>query len=107
MKPNYYFQYNLPADNHKHGNTDHYIDVKAEKMLFSDIVYSTPIVEKVDLRVVINWDRVLIDIEEIGRKHFEEVIKQEKIDAARKVLSVYENPITERMETKETLEPTY
>ena len=100
MKKNYYFQYNLPADNHIDGATDYYIDVKAERLSNSSHIYVIPLVEKIDLRVVKDWRKVLNDIEKIGEEHFKNLLEQEKIEEARKTLSLYENPILDRGNAK-------
>jgi hypothetical protein len=97
MNNKFYFQYNLKADNHKNGLTNHYIDVKVERMPNTSIIYTTPLVEKIDLRVVKNWNTAMDDMEQIGEKHFKEIIEQEKIEAAKKTLQQFDNPVLDRM----------
>jgi hypothetical protein len=103
MKQTYYFQYNLPADNHRDSLTDHYIDVKVERIDKTFITYTTPLVDRMDLRIVKDWRKVLDDVDAIGENHFKEIFEQEKIEAAKKTLQQYDNPVLDRMSNAKDL----
>lgn len=102
MRHTYFFEYNLPAENHKHDKADHFINVVVNwhggtYTGGEPIVFPKLLTETIDLMVVKDWSPVLDDIETISRKHFAGMAKQQRIDEARKVLAFDENPIIERL----------
>ena len=91
------FQYNLPADNNQHGDTDHYINIIASwhERYWSDgrpMTYITPLIDNSDLRTVKYWPEILDDCEGIAEKHFAEVARAQKIAEARVTLMQENEP---------------
>lgn len=99
MKHIYFFQYNVPAENHINNKTDFYVSICAEWSgdYWGDkapLVYTHPILlTKVELRTVRNWNLLLNDIELIGEKHFADIARQERINRAKAVLINEEMPV--------------
>lgn len=79
MTQTYFFQYNVPADNHPLGRTDEYVDMvcKCDGRKYGDgtlIVNVLPVITHAyDLIVIKDWNRAIEDIKRIARKHFEGV----------------------------------
>jgi hypothetical protein len=106
MVHKYFFQWNIPADNQFCGRTDDYVTVIAEWRgdFYNDgitpYVSLTPVTHHfADLISVIDWYKAKCDIETIAQSHFADIAKQERIKQAQAVLSVYDNPILNRLET--------
>src|SRR6478752_463105 len=109
----HFFQWNIPADNHFAGCTDRYIDVVSRwdgKTFFND---GNPMIQVdgvnlsfYDCISVLDWQQAYTEIKTIARQHFAEIARMEKINQARAILAMNENPILERMELKLT-EPLY
>jgi hypothetical protein len=103
QKHTFFFQWNIPEDNQIIGRTDCYIDIIATWK--TDNFYSSgkPMIsiEGVNLSLydclkVKDWHKAHRDIEIIAQKHFEEMAREERINQARAVLALAENPIVER-----------
>jgi hypothetical protein len=103
MRKTFFFQYNLPAENHNREVSDHLIDVVAEwdgSFMINSKPYffvEFPRLTKADLFAVKNWLKVSNECEKIAEQFFAEFIKEEKLKQARAILSEFENPILERM----------
>jgi len=105
----HFFQYELPAENHREGKTGHVIDIIAtwDGFMISNKPYPFiryNLITKNDLFAVKDWYKVDMACEEIAKEHFIPLVKQQKIkDAqeqlkqAREALNEFENPILERM----------
>jgi len=103
MTQTYFFQYNIPADNNYLGTTDRFINVLVQ---WNGNTYSTdsrPIVNvkpvifhSTDLRMVKNWDIALDEMEKIGEKHFADEARQKKIQEAKDLLALSDNPVLDR-----------
>lgn len=103
MKHVHFFQYNIPADNHLNGNPDVYVNILAEwdsESLHTDgrpIVHVSPVnFSFYELIIVKNWLKAKIDIEKLAEDHFAELAKAERINQARAIAYVEENPILDR-----------
>ena len=111
----YFFQWNIPADNHLAGDTDGYINILASWNGNSyssgkPIVYATPVnLSLWDCMKVINWRIASDQIEAIAENHFEALARQERINKARAELiaegEIIENPVLARYEANVLPEP--
>jgi len=104
MQHVHFFQYNIPADNQFTGRTDRYINVMAEwdsNHVYEDgrpMVFCFPInFTFSDCMQVKDWCLARFDIDKLAEQHFTELARIEKINQARAILAVEENPITERL----------
>jgi hypothetical protein len=105
----HFFQFNIPADNHLNGYTDRYINVVAywdgetfythdkSPMVFFDGINLT----FADCIQVKDWHKAYKQIETIAKDHFADLAKQERINQARAILAVEENPILSRLQIAE------
>jgi len=106
MKHVNFFRYNIPADNHQGGLTDKYINCIAEwtsDYFFSDgrpMCYVNPVnMTFYEAVAVINWHIAYEDIKRIAENHFAELARMERINQARAILALEENPIFNRFES--------
>src|SRR5436190_23562869 len=106
MKHVNFFRYNIPADNHQGGLTDKYINCIAEwtsDYFFSDgrpMCYVNPVnMTFYEAVAVINWHIAYEDIKRIAENHFAELARMERINQARSILALEENPIFDRFES--------
>jgi hypothetical protein len=85
MTQTYFFQYNVPAENHFTGKSDYFVNVLCEcdKHYFSngdDFIQVMPIVtHKIDLISVKDWAKAFDEMERIAKKHFESINNAEVI----------------------------
>lgn len=99
MRHIHFFEYNVPAENHRTGKTDFYLDVVVEwgGSFYSSgkpIVYTKFVDLQNNLLMSVNdWMKVILDCDKIGEQHFAEIAKQERINQARAILQIEENPI--------------
>ncbi len=106
------FQYNIPAENQAFGKTDRYINVISEwddKYINSEgkpyLVISQPInMTFYDAMQPISWHKVKDDIDKIAENHFAGIAKQERINQARAILAVEENPVLARYEENNAIQ---
>ena len=104
----HFFQWNIPADNHLCGYTDRYINVIATwdgKSFYqhnkAPIIHVNGVnINFSDCIQVLDWHKAHSEIEKLAEEHFAEIARQEKINQARAILAVTENPITERLTAK-------
>ncbi len=99
------FQWNIPADNQTSGRTDRYINVIAEwnsDSFFSDgkpMCYTNPVnLTWFEVGLVKDWGTAIWQIKKIAENHFAELARMERINQARAILAVEENPILNRYE---------
>ncbi len=98
------FSYNIPAENQTNGQPDKFIHVIAEwNGGFFDsgkpMVYITPVnATFYEINLVKNWRKATNEIEQIAENHFADLAKQERINQARAILAVEENPVLNRYE---------
>lgn len=103
------FSWNIPASNHYADRTDAYLNIIATwdgKASYND---GTPMVY-VDLVnptlytciTVKDWFAAERQIKAVAQKHFAEIARQERLNQARAVLALSENPVLERMELEQT-----
>ncbi len=100
----HFFQWNIPADNQTSGHTNRYIDVIVKwdsSNFYTDgrpMVFPYPVnLTFSDCMQVKDWHKAYRDISTIAESHFADLAKQERINQARAILAVEENPIMERM----------
>jgi hypothetical protein len=100
MKHVHFFQYNVPADNHSTGRTDIYIDVIGTWHAESFYSDGRPITIAVganltfyDCLQVSDWHKAYREITAIVQNHFEVLAREERINQARAILAVEENPV--------------
>jgi hypothetical protein len=98
------FQYNVPADNQFTGRKDFYINAIAiwnEKDFYYDgrpMIHVEPInIGFHECISVKDWYLAYRDIEAIAIEKFTEIAQQKKIDDARALIALSENPVTERL----------
>lgn len=107
MKHVHFFQWNIPADNQLNGETDRFINVVAEFNggFYSDgtpMCYVNPVnMTFYEAMQVKNWMLAQSQIKRLAESHFAELARQERINQARAVLQVEENPILSRLEINE------
>ena len=99
-----FFQFNVPANNHFVGATDKYIDVIAkwnDKDFYYDgrpIVSISPVnICFADCMAVKDWYLAYRDIEVIAAERFADIAKQKRIEDARALVALAENPVTDRL----------
>lgn len=102
------FSYNVPAENQYTGRTDFYIHVIATWNGESRYRDDSPMVsvQPVNLSFyecisIKNWSKAHTDIETLASNHFADIAKQERINQARAILAVEENPVLNRYEAAE------
>ncbi len=85
MPQTYFFQYNVPAENHSSNKPDYFVNVLCEcdKHYFDngdDFLRIMPFINhKLDLVSVKNWDKAFDEMERIAKKHFESINNAEVI----------------------------
>jgi hypothetical protein len=85
MTQTYFFQYNVPAENHLSHKPDYFVNVLCEcdKNFFSDgndyVVVKPFIGHKIDLISVKNWVWAFDEMERIAKQHFESINNAEVI----------------------------
>ncbi len=101
----HFFQWNIPADNQTSERTDRFIDVIVkwhDTDYYTDgrpMVYPAPVnLSFSDCMQVKDWHKAYRDISKIAESHFADLAKQERINQARAILAVEENPILNRYE---------
>lgn len=85
----YFFQYNLPVENSKNGETDCFIDCAAEwngSFYHSTkrpvVINEGPIFSRLTnyhLMVVKDWNKVLRDVERIAQEYFSDLVKPKNV----------------------------
>ncbi len=99
------FQWNIPAENQWSGQTDRYLNIIAswngtsyyndgEPMVFIDLVNAN-IYTCLQVKC---WPTAEIQIKKVAIAHFADIAKQERINQARAILAVEENPVLARYE---------
>jgi len=98
----YFFQWNVPEDNHFTGKTDSYINVIAEwdGSFYNDgrpVVYARPVnITFGELMQVKDWYTAHAVIEELAENHFAEIARAQRIAEARAVLMQENVPTIDR-----------
>jgi hypothetical protein len=103
------FQWNIPKDNHLNGHTDRYINILStwDGATFygndnSPLIHVEPVnLSFYECIQIKDWFKAYKQIEKIAEEHFAEIAKQERINQARAILMVEENPILSRLQIAE------
>ncbi len=113
MQHIHFFQYNIPAENEPYGRTNKFINVLAEwnsDAFYSDgkpMCYVNPVnMTFYDAMLIKDWTLAYSDIKKLAENHFADLAKQERINQARAILAVEENPVLNRYEENNTLTTT-
>ncbi len=99
------FQWNIPAENQYSGQTDRYLNIIAswngtayyhdgDPMVFIDLVNAN-IYTCLQVK---DWYQAEKQIKQLAIAHFADLAKQERINQARAILAVEENPVLNRYE---------
>jgi hypothetical protein len=85
MTQTYFFQYNVPAENHFTGKSDYFVNVlcESDRNFFTDgldYVRVMPFIRhKIDLISVKDWDKAFDEMERIAKQHFDSINNAEVI----------------------------